>query len=122
MIKFGEHKRAMEPSCFCTMAIDQIEEKFRKDESKIWIVSDARNKYDIDYFIANYGKERVKLVRVVASDSVRDTRGFVFTRGVDDNNSECELDDFETWDLVFWNNNSSEFENSMTQLRDLIYS
>jgi len=45
-------------------------------------------------------------VRVQADESVRAQRGWLFTPGVDDAESECGLDSVDSWDYVI-NNNST---------------
>lgn len=36
---------------------------------------------------------------------IRAERGWIYTAGIDDIESECGLDDYEQWDLVIENNN-----------------
>ena len=45
-------------------------------------------------------------MKIQALESVRASRGYVFTSGVDDAESECGLDDFTEVDIVL-NNNST---------------
>ncbi|KAJ4445559.1 hypothetical protein ANN_12239 [Periplaneta americana] len=79
-------------------------------EKPIWIVSDIRRKTDLKWFRENYGSA-VKTVRVVADDDVRRQRGWVFTTGIDDAETECNLDDETEWDWKIVNNdNEAETE------------
>lgn len=67
------------------------------------IVSDIRRKTDIKYF-----KEEgyyIKTIRIEANDEVRKARGWVFEDGIDNVQSECDLDNFEQWDFKVDNNN-----------------
>ena len=75
MIKFGEEKRRQDSGYFCRLATS-IE-----NLNKVWIVTDARRKTDIDYFKDNY-KDRTYTVRVCAEDAVRESRGFIHTPGI----------------------------------------
>ncbi|KJE94698.1 phosphomevalonate kinase [Capsaspora owczarzaki ATCC 30864] len=95
MIKWGEAKRNADPSFFCRTATAGA------DTFQIWIVSDARRASDLDYFRTAFGS-RCFAVRVVASDAARESRGYVFTAGVDDAESECGLDG-AAFDLVVRN-------------------
>lgn len=44
-------------------------------------------------------------IRLTCPEIIRAERGWIFTVGIDDIESECGLDDFEQWDLVIENNN-----------------
>ena len=75
MIKWGEDKRNMEPYFFCQKTIEAA------DSSKpMWIISDARRKTDVKFF-REYYPDVVKFVRIEASESTRQQRGFIFTPG-----------------------------------------
>lgn len=64
-------------------------------------MSDIRRKTDIKFF-SDEGYN-IKTVRINVSEEVRQTRGWKFESGVDDVQSECDLDDFGQWDLVINN-------------------
>jgi len=98
MIRWGEEQRAKDPGFFCRAAI----QTFHGEKHPIWIVSDLRRTSDLEFFRNNY-KDCVVTVRIVASESVRKQRGFIFTTGVDDVESECGLDQVSDWDLVLHN-------------------
>ena len=103
----------------------------------LWIVSDIRRKTDIEWFKQNYG-EKIKIIRITASDEVRRRRGWIFTEGtitrnisnrsrftfvvlgVDDVTSECDLDDFLDWDLVIGNNDTEGLEKGYDEIIQLI--
>ena len=50
------------------------------EEKPVWIVSDARRKTDIRWFLENYG-EICKTININSSESVRQKRGWIFTPG-----------------------------------------
>lgn len=102
MIKLGEEKRDEDPSYFCRLATEGEEA-----EKNVWIISDARRKTDIAYFKERFC-ERTKLVRIVANDDVRTGRGFVYTPGVDDAESECGLDNGINWDFLVSNSGHND--------------
>eukprot|EP00123_Amoebidium_parasiticum_P015082 comp22776_c1_seq1/m.35631 comp22776_c1_seq1/g.35631 ORF comp22776_c1_seq1/g.35631 comp22776_c1_seq1/m.35631 type:complete len:192 (-) comp22776_c1_seq1:573-1148(-) len=95
MIAWGEAKRKTDPGFFCRLV---CEEATRRD-TPVWIVSDARRGTDLEYFQAHYS---TLSVRVEASEQTRQKRGWVFTKGVDDGESECGLDGRQ-WDVVVTN-------------------
>lgn len=95
MIVWGEEMRAKDPGYFCRLATQEA-------EKPVWLVCDARRKTDMDHFKSHYGESTIT-VRVVASEAVRVGRGWVFTTGVDDAESECGLDDYNC-DVVITNN------------------
>lgn len=76
MIKWGESMREKDPDYFCRLSIVQS-----KAEGKVfWIITDARRKTDLDFFKKNYPKITY-LIRIVASENVRKTRNWEFTKG-----------------------------------------
>ena len=97
MIKWGEEKRNSDPSFFCRLATSGP-----GSEKPVWIISDARRKTDIAYFKDKFCN-RTKLVRMKAAEEVRQQRGYAFTVGIDDAESECGLDSGIDWDFVLDN-------------------
>ena len=96
--------RNNDPGYFCR----QAEEMYKVDTFDIWIVSDCRRKTDFAYFESNY-PSRTKRVRIYASDVSRVSRGFVFTAGIDDAETECGVDDSET-EFVLENSDQADPE------------
>ncbi|KAF4526796.1 hypothetical protein B566_EDAN015592 [Ephemera danica] len=114
MIHWSEEERAKDYGCFCRTATQEAQ----KENKAVWIVSDARRKTDLRWFRENFGS-RMKTIRVTADDDVRSRRGWVFTKGVDDVSSECDLDDVDDWDLKVSNNGGiEELEDAVKQLTD----
>nr|UJH41138.1 phosphomevalonate kinase [Pardosa pseudoannulata] len=103
MIKWGEEIRNHDPGYFCRHAIAQSNASYKK----IWVVSDARRKTDIEFFLSNF-PNITHTVRINASDDVRKNRGWIYTKGVDDVESECGLDDYANWSFQLTNNNTKE--------------
>nr|CAG4635131.1 EOG090X0FYC [Alona affinis] len=103
MIAWGEKERAKDPSIFCQSAIQMS----NGPDYPFWIVADTRRRTDLRFFRDNY-PGRVTTVRIVASDLIRMQRGFFFTPGVDDAESECDLDSVTDWDYVITNEGSGE--------------
>ena len=75
MIQWGEEKRNRDPGYFCRLATTDVPVSFH-----VWIISDARRQTDVKYFKEHFQKETVT-VRVEADLEVRESRGFVFTKG-----------------------------------------
>ncbi|XP_032829776.1 phosphomevalonate kinase isoform X1 [Petromyzon marinus] len=94
MIRWGEARRSADPGFFCRLAT-------QSDGARcpVWLISDARRRSDVDWFARHHGAV-TRTVRVSASDDTRRKRGWVFTPGIDDMESECGLDSGVQWD---WN-------------------
>lgn len=95
MIVWGEEMRHKDPGYFCRLATEEA-------DKLVWLVCDARRTTDMDYFKKHYGQCAIT-VRVEASEAVRLERGWTFTPGVDDAESECGLDQYSC-DIVITNN------------------
>lgn len=76
------------------------------------IVSDIRRKTDIKFF-RDHGYN-IKTIR--ADDEVRKARGWIFGDGVDNVQSECDLDDVHQWDLKIENDGTQEVETIVDQI------
>ncbi|XP_011135598.1 phosphomevalonate kinase isoform X1 [Harpegnathos saltator] len=114
MCEWGESMRAKDSGYFCRAAIDMYKAK----DKPIWIVSDLRRKSDIEWFTKNYG-DICKTIRIICSDEIRQKRGWIYTLGVDDAETECDLDDVNTWDILL-ENNDENLENILQQLLELV--
>lgn len=115
MIRWGEEKRSNDVSVFCRSEKDIALET----EKPVWILSDARRPSDVEYF-KNYAKEnghQFFAIRVSANIETRKSRGWKFTKDVDDVDSECALDQFKNWDFLFDN---SEGSNVLLEVQVLI--
>lgn len=82
------------------------------------IVSDVRRKTDIKFFRDN-GYHN-KTIRINASEDVRQSRGWRFECGVDDVQSECDLDDHDVWDLVIENNDLANTDELIHKILELL--
>lgn len=113
MINWSDGIRAKEPGFFCDAACKEAEVK------KIWIVSDIRRKTDIQWFRSKY-QDKVKTIRIEADENVRRDRGWAFTQGVDDVQSECDLDDVTEWTVKLNNNSEEDFSKAFEGILNLI--
>jgi len=111
MLKWSEEIRNKDYAYFCRAAIS----KYDCAKFPIWIISDARRSSDLKYFRENYG-DSLKTVRIEAPEDVRSERGWKFTAGVDDRETECGLDDVQDWDYRLVNDGSKGGEE---MIRDL---
>ncbi|KAF3420004.1 hypothetical protein E2986_04884 [Frieseomelitta varia] len=102
MAKWGENIRKEDYGYFCRAALE-IKQFCLAFSKRIWIVSDARRKTDIQWFVENF-EDICKTIRIESDDLVRNKRGWVFSPGIDDSETECNLDDINTWDLKVTNN------------------
>lgn len=81
------------------------------------VVSDIRRRTDIEYFKNTYN---IKTIRIEAVNDVRQQRGWTFENGVDNVQSECDLDDFEHWDFRINNDGTDDINLFLTQIADVI--
>ncbi|CAD7674798.1 unnamed protein product [Nyctereutes procyonoides] len=100
MIRWGEEKRQADPGFFCRKVVEGV-------FHPVWLVSDTRRVSDIQWFREAFGA-LTQTVRVVASEQSRQQRGWVFTTGVDDAESECGLDNFGAFDWVIENHGDEQ--------------
>lgn len=100
MVKWGEEMRQKDCAYFCRKAVELAENCGKP----ILIVADIRRKTDVEYF-NNF--QNLKL-RVESTPEVRSGRGWVFTKGIDDSETEVDLDDYEKWDFRIKNNGNKE--------------
>jgi len=115
MLRWSEAIRADDYTYFCKAAI----KKYEGERFPVWIVSDARRTTDLKYFSENFG-DRVKTVRISASEEVRISRGWSFTGGVDDKETECGLDHIQDWNYRIENNGDKSGEELTQVLLDLV--
>uniref|UniRef100_A0A0R3RZE5 Phosphomevalonate kinase n=1 Tax=Elaeophora elaphi TaxID=1147741 RepID=A0A0R3RZE5_9BILA len=74
----------------------------KADSADVLIVTDCRRLSDIEFFKMHCGS-RLRLLRIETSLAIREMRGFVFVKGIDDQITECGLDEYADWDVVFTN-------------------
>lgn len=110
MIKWSDTIREQDYGCFCREACQSAA------DHPIWIVSDVRRKTDIRWFKETY-KDLIRTIRIVADEETRKSRGFQYKEGIDNVASECDLDDYETWDLII---NNGEDRKPLQEQLDLI--
>ena len=115
MITWSEAIRKKDSTHFCRLAIEEAEPQ------KVWLVVDARRKSDMNFFKSHYSVQAaspsqacegnkgvgVLTVRIEADQEMRQTRGWVFTPGIDDAPSECGLDHYAC-DITISNNHHSQ--------------
>lgn len=115
MIRWGEEKHRADPGFFCRKIVEGVSQP-------TWLVSDTWRVSDIQWFREAYGAA-MQTVRVFASDQSRQQRGWVFTPGVDDAESECGLDDFGDFDWVIENHGDEQhLEEQLANLLKFVHS
>lgn len=108
MIDWSNEMRSKDYGVFCREASKSI-------SKPTVIVSDIRRKTDIKYFRETFGS-KVHLIRIKCDDCVREERGWKFQEGVDDIQSECDLDDWSDWDLVIENSGDKASEQILKEI------
>lgn len=106
MIQWSQRLRASDPCFPLRLAIDELMAR----EKSVWILSDARRLTDIHFFKASeeFKNSKIITIRICASAESRAKRGWVFTEGIDDIDSECGLDSYQEWDHLITNDGSEE--------------
>lgn len=112
MIVWSDEMRSKDYGVFCKAASSKI-------AKKIVIVSDIRRKTDIKWFRENFN-DRIKLIRIKCDDKIRIERGWIFQSGVDDIQSECDLDDWKEWDLIIENDGTKDSEIILNEISKLL--
>lgn len=87
----------------------------------IWIIDDIKYHKEIEFF-KKYFNDRLLLVRIEASNDIREKRGWLFQSNIDDSESECQLDTNMQWSFVFTNNEDDNFNEQMNHLIKMINS
>ncbi|KAJ8918913.1 hypothetical protein NQ315_016815 [Exocentrus adspersus] len=113
MINWSDEVRKKDPGYFCKAACDNAALK------PVWIVSDIRRKTDIEWFRETYGN-KIKTIRITAEMKTRESRGWIFQSGVDDVASECDLDDWQQWDLEIENNDEQQCGKAVVEILKLV--
>lgn len=112
MIQWGEDQRRTDPGFFCRLATSGATQP-------VWLVSDARRISDLTWFRTLYPTQ-TRTIRVQASDQTRTERGWSFTTGVDDAESECGLDLVSDWDWIISNEgDAQDLEDQLRPITDL---
>lgn len=112
MIIWSDEKRAEDYGVFCREASRGI-------SKPTVIVSDIRRKTDIKWFRDTFG-DKVKLIRIKCDDCVRTERGWKFQEGVDDIQSECDLDGWTEWDLLIENDGLKNSDEILSEILKII--
>uniref|UniRef100_A0A146KU59 Phosphomevalonate kinase n=2 Tax=Lygus hesperus TaxID=30085 RepID=A0A146KU59_LYGHE len=99
LVTWSENVRNSDYGYFCRAALDMYDAYSKK----FWVVSDVRRKTDIRWFSENF-PGKIRTIRLVCDDQIRVERGWKFTEGIDDKETECDLDDFDSWDFKIINN------------------
>lgn len=111
MIVWSDEMRVKDYGIFCREAAKNI-------SKETVIVSDIRRKTDIKYFRETFGS-KVKLIRIKCSDNVRIDRGWKFESGVDDIKSECDLDDWNEWDMLIENDGNRDANEILNEIVEI---
>ncbi|KAI1719740.1 phosphomevalonate kinase domain-containing protein [Ditylenchus destructor] len=127
MVIYGEQIRAQDPGYFCRKALEAVYREWANSPTlksstavRIVIVSDCRRPSDLEFFKKDFTSNPPILVRVDASLNVREKRGYSFTDGIDNAETECALDDFSSWDVSVVNDGDEYLSSELVKIEDLI--
>ncbi|OTF71718.1 phosphomevalonate kinase-like protein [Euroglyphus maynei] len=115
MVEWSESVRKQDPHYFLRLSILDSYRKNNGNERPIWILNDARRPTDLQYFEPNENEINLNnnnckrlTIRIQSDDSVRTNRGWKFTAGIDDQTTECGLDEFHDWNYRINNNGTKD--------------
>ena len=100
MVTWGEQQRKTDSGYFCK----QLLAPGSASRKPVWIIADVRRKTDIQFF----DKFTNLKLRVEASQETRQKRNWIFISGVDDGETENDLDSYQKWDFVIDNDGNTE--------------
>lgn len=118
MVEWSErYREKVGWNCFIKQAIKEQRAKHKR----IWILNDARRPCDIAFFEDDPVFEDTKIIklRIEASSEARESRGWKYTYGIDDRETECGLDFYEDWTQIIDNNHNDQKEVLMEALRPI---
>ncbi|KAI5725667.1 hypothetical protein M8J77_018564 [Diaphorina citri] len=115
MITWSEAERRKDNGCFIRSAIEMA----HANGKPVWIVSDMRRKSDLAWFQQHYSGV-CRTVRIVCEDAIRVQRGWVFTQGIDDAETECDLDELPISDWTWLVKNNGTLQDISDQLQDIV--
>jgi phosphomevalonate kinase len=115
--RWREEKYHEDPTLFCRMALEQND--LLCSSYPIWIISDIRNHGEIEFF-KKYFNDCLLLVRIEASNDIREKRGW--NCQIDIDNLEDQLDTNVQWSFIFSNNDEDTFNEQMNSLIKIIQS
>lgn len=110
MVIWSEAIRVSDPHYFLRLAITEAAEEC--EGKPIWLLNDARRPTDLVYFTDSSEIDMslttlIKL-RINSTTQTRVSRGWHFTKGIDDQQTECGLDDECHWDYIIQNDSTKE--------------
>lgn len=118
MVDWSERYREKEGwNCFLKLAIKEQ----RARDKAIWILNDARRPCDLEYFENDPAFQQTKVIklRIEATEEARMSRGWKFTQGIDDRQTECGLDEYDEWSHVINNDYNDQREQIIEALKPI---
>lgn len=110
MVIWSEAIRASDPHYFLRLAITEAADKC--EDKPIWLLNDARRPTDLVYFTdsseIDMSMTTLIKLRITSTLETRIKRGWQFTKGVDDQQTECGLDEESHWNYIIQNNSTKE--------------
>lgn len=91
MVRWGEALRRKDPTVFCRKALEYLIQDSLFKPAFV-IVADCRRPTDLEYFSSLNKDTPLLHLRISASPVTRRTRGWMYTSGIDDAETECALD------------------------------
>ncbi|CAF3309741.1 unnamed protein product [Rotaria sp. Silwood2] len=87
----------------------------------IWIISDIKSYREIEFF-KKYFNNRLLIIRIEASNDIREKRGWKLQSDIDHSEFESQSDKNIQWSFIFSNNEHDNFNEQMNDLMKIINS
>ncbi|KAL5966426.1 Phosphomevalonate kinase [Taenia solium] len=115
MVRWGEVLRRKDPTVFCRKALEYLIQDSLVKPAFV-IVADCRRPTDLEYFSSLSKDTPLLHLRILASPVTRRARGWIYTSGIDDAETECALDG-APFDVLVVNESQRTLNSSMLFVR-----
>lgn len=118
MVRWGEAERQKDPAIFCRKALEYLMQDSPFKPSFI-IIADCRRPTDLEFFSCFNQEFPLLHLRIIASPAIRSSRGWIYSSGIDDAETECALDK-TPFDILVVNESERTLSLSMVIVRRAI--
>ncbi|KAM7535832.1 hypothetical protein Aperf_G00000097728 [Anoplocephala perfoliata] len=118
MVRWGEAERRKNPTIFCRKALEYLMRDSPLKPSFV-IIADCRRPTDLEFFSGLNQQFLLLHFRIIASPAARCSRGWIYSSGIDDAETECALDK-TPFDVLVVNESERTLNLSMVVVRRAI--
>lgn len=107
LIAFAQKQQQGNPLFLSELVLEKILNVITNNVDIVFI-SDFRRKMEQHFFEQRFGQNNIITLRINASNTSREARGWLYDHIKDTKYTECELDDKIDWNLLFNNDSTKE--------------